>query len=600
MEASASRRAHARTGFRTKAVIGAALGGLAALVPLAPAAAQVAGPTRDDLTVGRATTAPPTRLQVEDGIERGPCPLADPAFAGNTVNFAAVEFTGLPGIPASDLDASWRQFAGRELPITALCDVRDRAATELRRQGFLAAVQIPPQRIDKGGTVRMDVLAAKLVELQVRGDAGGAEKLIAGHLEPLTGETWFNTQDAERNLLLLRDLPGYDARLTLRSAQRAPGEVIGDIQVSRVPVELVVGAQNLGAKATGREGLFAEIAFNGLLGLGDRTTASIYNTVDWSEQRIIRLSHELALGTNGLRLGGSALFGHSEPDVAGGGFESDTFAGEIHLRGALARRQASSLFATGGLEIVDQELTFGTTLLSDDELTVAFARLDHLALDPGSLSGMRGFSPAAPRWQAISSLEVRRGLGIFGASKDCSTLANCLPPNVPISNVLADPQAFVVRFDGQYEFRPAPLLTFAVAPTAQWSEGSLLSYEQVSLGNYTIGRGLDPGIALGDHAIGASFELRYGSRAPGKQGGIGIEPFAFLDWADAWLDDGGVNPDPRSVLTAGGGVRGRWADHFDFGVIFAAPLQRAGYQLEKSDPRVLFTLTARLLPWGDR
>lgn len=596
MAALANRCAYAWQGER----FGLALGTALALALPGAAQAQVSAPSRDDLSVGRTTAAPQTRLRIEDGIERGPCPLADPAFAGNMVTFAAVEFTGLPGIPASDLTPSWQAYAGREVPITALCDVRDRAATELRRQGFLAAVQIPPQRIDKGGTVRMDVLAAKLVELQVRGDAGGAERLIADHLEPLSDAPYFNTQDAERNLLLLRDLPGYDARLTLRSAQREPGEVIGDIQVSRVPVELVVGAQNLGSKATGREGLFAEVAFNGLLGLGDRTTASIYNTIDWDEQRIIRLSHELALGANGLRLGGSVLFGHSEPSIAGGGFESDTFAADLHLRGAIARRQASSLFATGGIELVDQELSFGGVDLSDDELSIAFARLDHVALDPASLSGAGGFSPAAPRWQALSSLELRRGLGIFGASDDCSPIADCLPPNVPISNVLADPRAFVVRFEGQYEFRPISRLALAVAPLAQWSDGPLLSYEQASLGNYTIGRGLDPGIALGDHAIGASVELRFGSRMPSVSGGFAFEPFAFLDWADAWLDDGGVNPDPLAVLTAGAGVRGRWADHLDFGLTFAAPLQRAGYQLERSDPRVLFTLTARLLPWGDR
>lgn len=593
MTASAKGGLQARRVARLLGALGAAL----ALFPVT-AYAQVAAPSRDDLTVGRNDAPPPTRLRVEDGIERGPCPLADPAFAGNTVTFAAVEFAGLPGIPASDLAPSWQGYAGRELPITVLCDVRDRAATELRRQGFLAAVQIPPQRIEKGGTVRMDVLAAKLVELQVRGDPGGAEGIIAGHLEPLTGETWFNTRDAERNLLLLRDLPGYDARLTLRSAQREPGEVIGDIQVTRVPVELAVGVQNLGSRATGREGAFAEIAFNGLLGMGDRTTASIYNTFDWDEQRIIRLGHELALGANGLRLGGSVLFGRSEPDIAGGGFLSRTFAAEAHLRGALARRQASSTFATGGLELVDQELEFGGTQLSNDELAVAFARIDHLALDPASLSGAGGFTPGEPRWRAGSSLELRQGLGILGASRDCAVVARCLPPNVPISNALADPRSFVVRFEGRYEFRPAPRVTLAVAPLAQWSDGPLLAYEQASLGNYTIGRGLDPGVALGDHAIGAAIELRAGSRMPRGDGRIALEPFAFLDWARAWLDDGGVNPDPRSVLTTGAGVRGRWGDRFDFGVTFAAPLQRAGYQTERSDPRVLFTLTAQLLPWG--
>ena len=580
--------------WRTALVCGSAL----TLVPIG-AQAQVA-PSRDDLTLGREPAAPAPRLRIEDGVERGPCPLADAAFASTRVTFSAVEFAGLPGLPPSDLEPLWRPLAGRDLPIATLCDVRDRAATLLRRRGFLAAVQIPPQRIEPNGTVRMDVLAAKLVELQVRGDAAGAEQLIAGHLEPMTGETWFNTREAERNLLLLRDLPGYDARLTLRSAQRNPGEVIGDIEVSRVPVELVVGAQNFGSKATGREGIFAEVAFNGLLGLGDRTTASIYNTVDWDEQRIIRVGHELALGATGLRLGGSMLWGHSEPSFAGGGFETDTFAGEVHLRAALTRSQRGSVHLTGGLELVDQELSFGAVPLSDDELRVAFLRLDQGAVAPGSVAGSDGFSPAEPRWGIANAFEVRKGLGILGASRGCSTLASCQPPNVPISNVTADPQAFVVRYEGQLEFRPVRRVAFALAPLAQWADNPLLSYEQVSLGNYTIGRGLDPGIALGDRAVGAAFELRFGSRTPSVQGGFALEPFGFVDWAKAWLDDGGTNPDPRAVLTAGAGVRGRWRDQFDFGVTFAAPLKRAGFQTERSDPRVLFTLTARLLPWGDR
>lgn len=581
------------------AVSRAALAALGTALALMPAAgyAQVAPPTRDDLRVGRSDAPPAARLTVEDGIERGPCPLADPAFAATRVTFSTVEFTGLPGVPASALEPLWRPLAGRDLPIAALCEVRDRAATLLRGRGFLAAVQIPPQRIEPGGTVRMDVLAARLVELEVRGEAGGAERLIAKHLEPLAGAPWFNTREAERNLLLLRDLPGYDARLTLRSAQRAPGEVIGAVQVSRVPVELVVGAQNLGAKATGREGVFAEIALNGLLGLGDRTTASIYNTIDWDEQRIVRLGHELALGAGGLRLGGSVLWGRSRPSLASGGFETDTFAGEVHLRAALARRQASSLYATAGLELVDQELAFGAVPLSDDELRIAFLRLDHGMI---AAAGGAGYSPAEPRWRLLHSLEARKGLGILGASPDCTPIADCLAPNVPISNVDADPRALVLRYEGQLEFRPVPRVTLALAPLAQWANKPLLAYEQASLGSYTIGRGLDPGIALGDRAVGTAFEIRLGSRTPDAQGGLALEPFGFLDWGKAWLDDGGLNPDPRAVLTAGAGVRGRWGNALDFGVTFAAPLQRAGYQTERSDPRVLFTLAARLLPWGDR
>jgi hemolysin activation/secretion protein len=570
--------------------------------PQLASAQAVQPPSREELNVGRQTTQQPrpSRLTVEGGLERGPCPLAQPQFANVKVTFANVEFSGLPGVPAGALDAAWRGLAGHEVPIAALCEVRDRASAILRDQGYLVAVQVPPQRIETNGTVRMDVLAAKLVEVELRGDTGPSGKLLAAHLDKLTGRPWFNTHEAERELLLLGDLPGYDVRLTLRSAQRAPGEVIGVVQVVRHPIELVVGVQNLGSHQTGREGAFAEVTFNDVLGIGDRTSISYYNTLDWSEQHILRAAHDLALNANGLRLGGSILYGRTRPSVAGGAFKSDTVAGEIHLTDALVRSQASSLYATGGLEIVDQKLAFGGTRLSNDKLRVVYARLDHQAVDRASILGIGGYSSREPRWRSAADLELRQGIGIFGASPACNPLAVCLPPNVGLSNLAADPKAFVALLQGTFEYRPVPHLTVAISPVAQIAGSALLSYEQISFGSYTVGRGLDPGAVLGDDGIGTSIELRYGSLFPRKRDGFAFEPFVFLDYAKGWIHDRGLNPDPRDVLTAGGGVRARWSDHLDAALTLAAPLQPAGYQAKRGPARLLFTITARLVPWRDR
>lgn len=585
-------------GFR----IGLVLAALLALTFPRPglAQAQPAPPTREDLTVGRDRTPDrATGLRVEGDVERGPCPLADPAFADTRVTFANVEFTGLPGIPASVLDPAWRGLAGQEMPVAALCEVRDRAASILRGLGYLAAVQVPPQRIEAGGTVRMDVLAARLVEVQLRGDAGNSERLIAAHLRKLTEREWFNTREAERHLLLLEDLPGFDVRLVLRSAGGQPGEVVGDVVIVRRPLDLVTGAQNLGSRATGREGAFVALTLNDLIGFGDRTTISYYNTLDWDEQRIFQVAHDLALGADGLRLGGSLLLGHSEPDLGGAPFETDTFVAEGHLSYPIVRRQRSSLHVAAGLEVVDQELTFGPTLLSDDQLRIAFARIDYDSVDPASVRGFGDFTIGEPRWRSAVSLELRQGIDGFGASDDCSPLADCLAPNVPISNLAGDPSSFVARLDGTLEFRPIPRFTLALSPMAQWSNDSLLSYEQASLGNYTIGRGFDPGVAVGDSALGGSLELRYGSLFPRRADAFAFEPFVFLDFAKAWLDNAAGAPDPRRVLSAGGGVRARWGDRADLGLILAVPLERAGFQTAKPDPRLLFTITTRLLPWGE-
>jgi len=564
-------------------------------------------PTRQDLTVGRdaAPAADRSTLSVDGDVERGPCPLADPVFADTRVTFSAVEFSGLPGVPASALDSAWREFAGSEQPIVNLCEVRDRAASILRGMGYLAAVQVPPQRIEAGGTVRMDVLAARLVEVQLRGDAGNSERLIAAHLEKLTANEWFNAREAERHLLLLEDLPGYDVRLVLRSAGRAPGEVVGDVVIVRRPLEAVAGAQNLGSRQTGREGAYAALTANDLIGLGDRTTVNLYSTLDWEEQLIVSLAHDLALNADGLRLGGSALFGWSEPDLgpstgSGPPFSTDTFTAEAHLSYAALRRQDHSLFVSGGLELIDQELSFGNTLLSDDQLRVLFLRFDHELVDRASIRGLDGFSAREPRWRSGLSLELRQGLSGLGASDDCSPLADCLPPNVPISNFAADPSSFVARLEGSLEARPLPRLTAAFRPLAQISDGPLLSYEQVSLGNYTVGRGFEPGVALGDSAIGGSLELRYGSLFPRSADAFAFEPFVFLDVARGWIDGAAGLPDPQRVLSTGAGLRARWGDKIDFGVVLAIPLEPAGFQTETPDPRVLVTLNTRLLPWGDR
>lgn len=587
--------------------IAAAVAAMAVATAFLPAAAwaQVAAPlppSRTDLDPARSEQQrpAPSRLLVEGELERGPCPLADPAFAETRVTFSRVEFVGLPGVAPDVLDSAWAGMAGREMPLSALCEVRDRAAATLRAMGYLAAVQLPPQRIDAGGVVKMDVIAARLVEVQLRGEPGQAEQLLAAHLARLVDGEYFNAFAAERHLLLLEDLPGFDVRLILRTAQGAPGEVVGDVVITRRPVELAIGAQNFGPRATGRESGHALLALNDLTGMGDRTEVTFFSTADWDEQRVLGLSHSLALNADGLRLSGNLVLGWSNPDIAGtgGAFHTRTVAGDINLSWPVLRSRAQNIHLAGGLDIVDQRVRFGAVALSEDKLRVAYARVSWDATDPASIRGRGGFNALQPRWRAAMTAQVRQGLSILGASDDCTPLADCLAPNLPISNVAADPSAFVARVEGQIELRPLPDLTLAAAPVAQWSAAPLLSYEQLSLGNYTVGRGLDPGIAQGDSGVGVKLELRYGSLIPASRADLALEPFVFLDLARTWVDDDVPVADPRSVRTAGGGLRARWGDRADFSVLLAVPLARAGYQTARADPRLLFSVTTRLLPWG--
>jgi hemolysin activation/secretion protein len=193
------------------------LSGASSLTLPASALAQVQAPTREEVTRPAPPPVQPPRsqLEVEGGIERAPCALDNPQFRDIRFTLRGVEFDGLSEMAPEALAGSYAALVGREHPVSIICEVRDRAATMLRQAGYIASVEVPEQRI-ADGTVRFRVLMARLVDVRIRGDAGGAERPLANYLGKLKQQPVFNRFEAERYLLLANDLPGYNVRLTLR------------------------------------------------------------------------------------------------------------------------------------------------------------------------------------------------------------------------------------------------------------------------------------------------------------------------------------------------------------------------------------------------
>jgi hemolysin activation/secretion protein len=552
-----------------------------------------AAPTREEIEREglRPTQRPVARLTVEGGIERAPCPLANPEYQNISFTLSEVVFNNLTVVPASELRGTYDEYVGKSVPIATVCEIRDRAATILRQRGYLAAVQVPPQEIE-GGVVRFDVLMARVVAVQVRGDAGRSENQIAGFLRTLTEMDAFNEQEAERALLLVRDLPGYDVRLTLRPAGTTPGEVIGEVTVVYTPVEVDLNVQNYGTREVGRWGGLLRAQFNGLTGLGDRTTIAGYATADFEEQQVLSLNHDFAIGNQGLRLAGRFTHAWTEPGGEAALLEvkSRTLIATLEATYPFLRRQSENLYGAAGFDFVNQEIDLLGELANRDKLRVAFVRLDADALDRGSIARLGGYSPMQPRWRVAGSFEIRQGLGILDATEFCP---GCI---VQPSRVPFDATSTVFRASGFGEWRPVPAFTLAVSPRAQYSPDPLLAFEEFSAGNYTAGRGYDPGTLVGDSGFGFQSELRYGSPFPVATDAFAFQPFAFFDAAWVWNNEDGVSGSD-SLYSAGGGIRTSWGDRMRLDVALAVPLKRAGLLEEKPDPRLLISFTARLLPW---
>ena len=589
--------------FRSKLALGCgwlALGAAAAAAQTGPEPPRA--PTRDE--VQRPVQAPErertARLTVDSDIERAPCALDDEQF--RTIRFTptAVLFDDLRALAPEALRPAYEPYLGREQPISVLCEIRDRAAAILREAGYVAAVEVPVQRIEDG-TVRFQVLMARLVAIRVRGDAGRAERTIARYLEHLVGRDVFNRYEAERYLLLASDLPGYNVRLALRSAGAARGEVIGDVTVVRIPGLADFSLQNFGSRELGRWGALARAQLYGMTGLGDRTTVALFATSDLDEQRTIQAGHDFRIGGEGLALGGTLTYAWANPDLglANVDIEARTLLATVEASYPFVRLQSHSLRGAIGFDFIDQEIDFNDLPLNRDRLRVAFARFDAEALGVGDRAR---FTPAEPRWRAAGSLQLRHGLGILGASEGCGPgFVNCLSSAVvPPSRLEADPTAFVVRAEALGEWRPAPIVTFALGAVGQHSARPLLAFEEFSAGNYTVGRGYDPGTLLGDSGLGLQAELRLGRAFAREEDGIALQGYVFHDRAWVWNEDQ-LAPATRDRLSSvGGGVRAGWGDRARLDLALAVPLGRAGLQTERPDPRLLVSLTTRLWPWSLR
>jgi hemolysin activation/secretion protein len=462
---------------------------------------------------------------------------------------------------------------------------------------------VPPQRIENG-VIRFDVLLARIVGFQVRGDAGKSERMIEAYLQEIRKQPVFNLFEAERYLLLARDIPGLDVRMTLRPAGTAAGEVIGDVQLLRTPIELDANIQNSGSKEAGRFAGLAQLRLNGLLGAGDRTIVGGYSTADFEEQTVIQIGQEFRIGREGLTIAGDFTHAWTRPTIDPAiDLRTRTLVASLQARYPIVRRQTRNLFGSLGFDAINQRTRFNTLPLTRDRLRVLYGRLDFDAIDELSLGTAKGYSPAEPRWRAAGSIELRQGLGIFGASKSCGAgaVACGQPGTTPPSRLAADTTAFLVRAGGLVETRPVPAFAISVSPRIQYARRPLLSYEEFSAGNFTVGRGYDPGTLIGDSGAGIVTELRLGSLVPNSARDAAFQAYVFMDSAWVWNRDRiAGTTDPQRLVSTGAGLRVVQGNRVNLDVAGAVPLKRAGLQTERGDLRLLVNLSVRLLPWKRR
>lgn len=569
---------------------------LVAVVLPAPLAAQER-PTAPDSVPSREQVQRPapatgrsdaTRVRVDATTvtDTGACPLDKSTVRARIerVRFVSVDGRPLSGRVMRELGGIGITAPG-EQTVAIVCRVRDMAARALRRAGYIASVQIPPQEI-KDGELTLTVVLARITEVRVRGEAGPHRTALLARVAQLQALEPLNERAAERVLLLAGDIPGLDIQLALRQAGTTPGAVIGDVTIVRRRFAVLANIQNYGSRQIGRETAYLRAETYGLLTASDTAYLGTSSTLDFREQLAGQAGYLTGLGSSGMTLGGRINYALSHPDLGALDLRSRSLIAGIDLAVPIVRSLSRSLTIGGGAELIEQRTrVYGndrSSPLNRDKLRVLYLR------GTGSIR-RRGFD-GRDLGSLAGTVEVRRGLGVLGATP--RGLVRSTGGYTP-SRFGGDPQALVIRgsADG---IAHAGRFSIASGVRGQWSNQALLNFEEFSLGNLSVGRGYDPGSNSGDRAVGVQNEVRVDVPVFAS---LPVQLFGFTDIVWLWNLDRNTTENGRRLRSVGGGVRVTLPGRAFVDVAYARPLDRAlSFDDRRPPARLLLSLTAQFAP----
>lgn len=515
-----------------------------------PARGGAVAPSRQDLNpeARRGARPPPRDSDLFSAPTALPCPLAS---SNLSFRLQGVDVVGT-SIDPEDARAAYARLIGSDIPVAKICEIRDRLSLILFRKGRLARVEIPEQTIS-GGRLRIEVTEARIVAVRVRGDIGPAQDRVEAYLDKLRGMTPFDLDTAQRYLLLANDVPRVRVSAALRPSAEGQGGIDLEVQLSRDPMNYLVAAQNTGSESLGPWSVLGRVDLNSFTAYGERTTLIAYRTVTPNEQWIGQVVEEARIGSSGLSGRVSLAYGQSRPGstLSALKLQGVSFVGTAEARYPVIRLRRYSVYASAGVDVVNQKTSFpGGDVLADDQLRVAWARISgEFTHGLGSRFGVAG----------NGSLEGRRGFSTLGASK---------AGDPGLSRIQGSPDAWVARFEGEGHLTHR-WFDLGVRTQAQYADKPTLAYEELAVGDLTIGRGYEPAVLSGDRA--ASGEVKLQMRPQRIVNGVTLSPFAFGD--ASYIKNLDIGSEHRVLRSAGVGLEARlpygvraqveWARPFD-------------------------------------
>lgn len=404
----------------------------------------------------------------------------------------------------------------------------------------LYSIGIPEQDF-AAGTLVVQIVEGWVAAATLEGAEKGKYRRARHHLDRLIGEKPLSRSRFERQISLMRDIPGFK----LKSIDSAAGED-GAVALSVVPSqkrhEVSFAFNNRGTRSLGRGQFEATGKAYGAIVEGDQLSVTGAAASDFKRYFYGGAAYSMPLGYDGLSLGLSG--GYLETRPKSSSVRGTAKVAGVSLSYPLIRAFDENLYLTYAIDGLNSDNAAFGNVISSERTRAMRASLRYAKVKPRrSVSG--GFS-------------LSKGLDFAGARAD------------PLQ---AELRFFKFNADGSISQAIGKRFFVRVNAGGQWTRDRLPAAERFAVGGLSYGRAFESALLSADRGVGGSLEAGWQPKLGPKW--EGSELYGFVDRAIVWFEPRpGLVQRRFTIASTGGGIRIKRGDKAELGFEAARAIDR--------------------------
>jgi len=445
------------------------------------------------------------------------------------------DVTGVHSIPFEEVSAVLEPLAGHETTVGALAGKVDAITALYRQLGYPLSFALLQNQSFEGGKVIVTVVEGHIGNVRIQGELGGARERLLTLAQPLIDEKPLTRATLERQLNLMRAVPGVRFTPSLDLPRRADGATELVLDATRKPVGATGGVVDLG---TGMQGM-ANVSANSLTPLGEQVRLTAAPPISTDDASYYAGEVSVPIGSSGLAVKLHGYHYQAEPHddaVEALGFDRKVKNDRVGLSvsypflldnkrsltgevGAYMGRSRDRYDRRGSDDWQEQDVRTRVAAAS-----LRYAQVGESGSSEIKLGVAKGFDAAGARKSITSNFGYR---AVPAYDLDFTRV------NLDLRQTVKLPAGFGLT----------------AAASGQYSDDILPSSEQVSFGSWRYAMGYPQGERSGDKGVGASLELN-------RRFGLGwkilsaAQPYALVDWARTWYNAPGLRQYNDAVLSS--------------------------------------------------